>query len=52
MLDLEELVVDRLPDELGYMQPESINTAGQISGNIRTYDSSFGEAFLLTPVSE
>jgi probable HAF family extracellular repeat protein len=52
MLDLEELVIDRLPDELGYMQPGSINTAGQISGNIRTYDSSFDEAFLLTPVSE
>ena len=52
MLDLEELVIDRLPDELGYMLPESINTAGQISGNIRTYDSSFDAAFLLTPVSE
>ena len=33
------------------MQPECINSVGQISGNFRIDNSTFGEAFLLTPVS-
>ena len=52
MLDLEELVVDRPPEVLGNMQPECVNAAGQISGSRRIENTSFGEAFLLTPVSE
>jgi len=52
MLDLEELVVGWIPDVLGNMQPECINAAGQISGSIRIDNSTFGEAFLLTPVSQ
>jgi probable HAF family extracellular repeat protein len=52
MLDLEELVIDWPPEVLGNMQPECINTAGQISGSIKIDTGVYGAAFLLTPVSQ
>ena len=52
MLDLEELAVDWPPEVLGNMRPECINAAGQISGSIRIDNTSYGAAFLLTPVSQ